>query len=184
MDDFHPDRLYARLDLFQALRQARATPPAGSDELLGRLLGKPDEPGAAAATVPAGGLDALIHEIVAPHIVKDTSAQDKPYLAAVDAAIAEQMRSLLHDPAFQSLEEAWRGLRWLISSLELDETLQLHLFDVTREELLADVVAAQGKVAQTGVYRALVDRWRNVPGGERWSALVGLITLRSSRMQT
>ena len=28
IDDFHPDRLYARLDLFQALRQARANPPA------------------------------------------------------------------------------------------------------------------------------------------------------------
>ena len=28
IDDFHPDRLYARLDLFQGLRQARANPPA------------------------------------------------------------------------------------------------------------------------------------------------------------
>ena len=176
IDDFHPDRLYARLDLFQALRQARAKPPAGSDELLSRLLGKPTEPSAApAAAAPASGLDALIHDIVAPHIVKDTAAQTKPYLAAVDAAIAEQMRTLLHDPAFQSLEAAWRGVQWLISSLELDENLQLHLFDVTREELLADVVAAQGKLAQTGLCRALVDRWRNVPGGEGWSALVGLI---------
>lgn len=174
IDDFHPDRLYARLDLFQGLRQARTSPTAGSDDLLGRLLGKPTEPSAAPAA-PASGLDALIRDIVAPHIVKDTSAETKPYLAAVDAAIAEQMRTLLHDPAFQSLEAAWRGVQRLTSSLELDEHLQLHLFDVTREELLADVVAAQGKVAQTGLYRALVDRWRNVPGGEGWSALVGLI---------
>jgi hypothetical protein len=28
VDDFHPDRLYARLDLFKALRQARANPPS------------------------------------------------------------------------------------------------------------------------------------------------------------
>jgi type VI secretion system protein ImpC len=175
IDDFHPDRLYDRLDLFETLRQARAKPPAGSDDLLGRLLGKPPESGAGPAAAPASGLDALIRDIVAPHIVKDTSAQTKPYLAAVDAAIAEQMRTLLHGPAFQSLEAAWRGVRWLISSLELDENLQLHLFDVTREELLADIVAAQGKLAQTGLYRALVDRWRNVAGGEGWSALVGLI---------
>jgi type VI secretion system protein ImpC len=175
IDDFHPDRLYDRLDLFETLRQARAKPPAGSDDLLGRLLGKPPESGAGATAAPASGLDALIRDIVAPHIVKDTSAQTTPYLAAVDAAIAEQMRTLLHGPAFQSLEAAWRGVRWLISSLELDENLQLHLFDVTREELLADIVAAQGKLAQTGLYRALVDRWRNVAGGEGWSALVGLI---------
>ena len=99
----------------------------------------------------------------------------------MDAAIEEQMRALLHAPAFQSLEAAWRGVQWLISSLELDENLQLHLFDVTREELLADIVGAQGKLAQTGVYRALVDRWRNVPGGEGWSSLVGLIDFGPSK---
>jgi type VI secretion system protein ImpC len=173
LDDFHPDRLYARLDLFQTLREARAKPPAGNDELLGRLLGKTAGPTSAAP--PARGLDALIRDVVAPHIVKDTSTQTELYRAAVDAAIAEQMRTLLHDRTFQSLEAAWRGVRWLISSLELDENLQLHLFDVTREELLADIVASQGKLAQTGVYRALVDRWRNVPGDDGWSALVGLI---------
>jgi type VI secretion system ImpC/EvpB family protein len=174
IDDFHPDQLYARLDLFQALRQARTSPPAGTDDLLGRLLGKPAEPSAASNAAPASGIDALIRDIVAPHIVKDTSARTVPHLAAVDTAIAEQMRELLHAPAFQSLEAAWRGVRWLIGSLELDENLQLHLFDVTREELVADVVAAQGKLAQTGLYRALVDRWRNVPGSEGWSALVAL----------
>jgi len=174
IDDFHPDRLYARLDLFKALREARTRPPASSDDLLGRLLGKPAESGAPPAASP-GGLTGLIRDIVAPHIVKDTSAQTETYVAAVDAAIAQQMRALLHAPAFQSIEAAWRGVRWLVSSLELDEQLQLHLFDVTREELLADIVAAQGTLAQTGVYRAVVDRSRNVPGGERWSALVGLM---------
>ena len=92
----------------------------------------------------------------------------------MDAAIAEQMRTLLHDPAFQSLEAAWRGVRWLISSLELDENLQLHLFDVTRDELLGDVVAAQGRIAQTGLYRTLVDRSRDVVDAQGWSALIGL----------
>ncbi len=176
IDDFHPDALYSRFELFDALRQARARPPAAAGDLLGSLLGKPVSPGASASAAPAAGIDAFIHGIVAPHIVADASAQTKPYLAAVDAAIAEQMRKLLHDPAFQRLESAWRGVQWLISSLELDENLQLHLFDVTRDELLADVVAAKGQLAQTGLYHALADRWRNVPGGERWSALVGLFS--------
>ena len=174
IDDFHPDRLYATLELFQALREARVRPPAVDDDLLGRLLGKPAESGAAPAA-PASGLNAFIRDIVAPHIVKDTSAQAATYVGAVDAAIAEQMRALLHAPPFQSMEAAWRGVRWLVSSLELDEHLQLHLFDVTREELLADVAAAQGLLAQTGVYRALVDRSRGVPGDEGWSALIALI---------
>jgi len=175
LEDFHPDALYARLDLFQALRDARSRPPAAAGELLGSLLGKPA--GAAApplAATPAAGIEAFIHGLVAPHIVKDDSAQTGAYLAAVDAATAEQMRQLLHEPGFQALEAAWRGVQWLISSLELDENLRLHLFDVSREELLAYVVAAQGQLAQTGLHRALVDRWRNVPGGEGWSLLAGL----------
>ena len=90
------------------------------------------------------------------------------------------MRTLLHAPAFQSLEAAWRGVQWLISSVELDENLQLHVFDVTREEVLTDIVEAQGTLTQTGLYRALVDRWRNVPGSHGWSVLAGLIDFGSS----
>ena len=174
IEDFHPDALYARFELFDALRQARARPPAAAGELLGSLLGQPAASAAPAAAPPATGIDAFIHRIVAPHIVPDTAAQTRSYTAAVDAAIAEQMRQLLHEPAFQRLEASWRGVQWLIANLELDEDLQLHLFDVGRDELLADVVAAQGQLAQTGLHLALADRWRNVPGGEGWSALAGL----------
>src|SRR5262245_26600385 len=174
IDDFHPDRLYARLALFRTLREARAAPPAEDDAQLERLLGKPEAPRAKPALAHSSGIDAIIRDAVAPHIVKDTSARTAAHLAAVDAATAEQMRALLHAEAFQALEAAWRGVRWLISGLELDENLQLHLFDVTRDELLADIVAAQGKLAQTGVYRAVVERSRGVPGGDRWAALVGL----------
>jgi type VI secretion system ImpC/EvpB family protein len=84
------------------------------------------------------------------------------------------MRKLLHDPAFQSREAAWRGIRWLISSLELDQSLQLHVFDVTRDELLGDVVAAQGRIAQMALHRTLVDALRGAPDAEGWSALIGL----------
>jgi type VI secretion system protein ImpC len=176
VDDFHPDRLYARLDVFNALRQARANSPAPGDDVLGRLLGKPAEPSAAPTPAPASGLDALIRNIVSPHVVKDTSAQTRLHVAGVDAAIAEQMRALLHNPRFQSLEAAWRGVRWLISSLELDEHLQLHLFDVTRDELLGDILAAQGQIAQTDLHGALVDR----SDPAEWSALIGLFNFGRS----
>ena len=180
IDDFHPDALYRRLELFQALRTARSKPAADGGDVLGRLIGKPSEAGVARAATPANPIDALIHQIVAPHIVKDTSAETAAYVSAVDAAIAEQMRALLHDPGFQSLEAAWRGVHWLISNLELDENLQLHLFDVTRDELIADIVASQGRLAETGLHGALVDRWRNVPGSQGWSALIGLLSFGPS----
>jgi type VI secretion system ImpC/EvpB family protein len=174
IDDFHPDQLYAHLDGFQALRKRRTSAPPDAGEDLDRLLGRTPKPDAPPPPAPAAGLDALIRNVVAPHIVKDTSAQTQAHLSAVDSIIAEQMRALLHDAAFQSLEATWRGVHWLVSNLELDEQLQVHLFDVSREELIADIVAAQGQLTQTGVYQALVARWRNVPGGQGWSALIGL----------
>lgn len=173
LDDFHPDALYRRLPVFDALRQARAKPPAEAAGLLGSLLGAGAPAAARPAAAPASGIDALLQRVVAPHIVPDTRAETAAYLKAVDSAIAEQMRTLLHGPAFQALEAAWRGVQWLIGSLELDEGLQLHLFDVSREELLADVVASQGRLAETGLHRALADRWRGVPGGEPWHLLAG-----------
>ena len=225
LDDFHPDALLNRLDLFQSLRELRqrlmnpatfaaaaaelqqpglSAGPAGAanpgaaassatsaataaqgDGLLSQLLG--GNPVAAAAPAPASpaqvaasGIDALIRQIVAPHIVPNIAPQQTSLLVSVDAAISEQMRTMLHAPAFQAMESAWRGVQWLISSLELDEDLQLHLFDVSRDELLADVVAAQGQLAQTGLHRALADRWRNQPGGESWTVLVGLYSFGPS----
>ncbi|MFO1272941.1 MAG: type VI secretion system contractile sheath large subunit [Rubrivivax sp.] len=174
LEDFHPDSLHARLPLFQALREARTRGPASGSDLLGQLLGGSAAAAAPAAAGGAEGLDALIRRVVAPHIVPDTAAATRSYLAAVDAASTEQMRRLLHDRAFQALEAAWRGVAWLVASLELGEDLELHLFDVRREELLADVVAAQGQLARTGLHRALADRWRNVPGAHGWSLLAGL----------
>lgn len=184
IDDFHPDQLFTRLELFQTLQQSRAHPPVGSptgDDLV-RLLGKPAAASAAPAAAGAPGIDALIQHIVAPHVVKEASAETKGHLAAVDAAMAEGMRAVLHDPAFQSLESAWRGVHWLMSNLELDGPLSLHVLDVTREELLGDVVAAEGKLAQTGLCRAVVDRWRNEPGGRGWSLLVGLFDFGPSHV--
>jgi type VI secretion system protein ImpC len=176
LDDFHPDALYQRLPLFDALRHSRTRPPEQAADLLGALLGQgaPSAAGAPRSAAPATGIEALLQRVVAPHIVPDTRAQTQAYLSAVDSAIAEQMRALLHDPAFQALEAAWRGVQWLIGSLELGDDLQLHLFDASRDELLADVVASQGRLAETELHRALADRWRGVPGGEPWHLLAGL----------
>ena len=219
LEDFHPDSLYARLDVFRALREMRqrlsdparfaqaaaelgqggaavpnlapaAAAAAGSADagLLAQLLGgNPVAQSASGAAAPAAAptsaaasIDALIRRIVAPHIVPDIAPQQASLIRSVDAAVTDQMRALLHAPAFQQLESAWRGVQWLISSLELDEQLQLHLFDISREELLDDVVAAQGRIDQTGVYKALVDRWRNQPGGQGWSLIAGLYSFGPS----
>ncbi len=172
----------AELGSAAATTPSTAAPAAADsgDLLAGLLGGRPAGLSAAAATTPspaaagAAGVDAFIRSVIAPHIQPDHRQQQAALVASVDSATAAEMRAVLHAPSFQALESAWRGLQWLISSLELDETLELHLFDVARDELTADIVASQGRLAETGLHRALADRWRKLPGAQAWTVIAGL----------
>jgi len=183
LDDFHPDRLYGHA-LFQGFREARrrvqdgasfAHAAAGDAETFARLLG-----GVASAAPQRrddGSVEAqvraLIREAVAPHIVPDAPPHQALYVAAVDAAIGEQMRAILQEPQFKALEALWRGLYWLASNLETDEQLQLCILDVSRAELSADRLRAEGKVESSGLYRLLVEQVEDTTDDERWSLIVG-----------
>ncbi len=173
-DELRSDGL-ARTSLGEGPPDTAASGDAEKDaSTLQRLLGR------TSATLPtpvqpsAGSVDALVRDIVAPHIVPDRSALQEPYTAAVDAALGERMRQLLHAPIFSALEGAWRGVQWLVSRLELNDDLQLHLLDVSRDELQADLAAAQGDLSRSGLFRLLGATGNDAPNGPHWSLLVGL----------
>lgn len=201
LDDFHPDALYQQLEIFQTLRRTRARllDPAGfaqaaaelaplpvtapvqpgpavtrenEADLLGRLLGK--APAAARTPPVAAGVAAiqsLLQAVVQPHIVHSDSRQPV-WVAAVDAAIGEQLRAILHQPAFQALEAAWRGVHELVVNNDSD-AVQIFLLDVTREELLADLRAASGDPKATSLHQLLIERGVQMPDGQPWAALIG-----------
>ncbi|MCB1920710.1 MAG: type VI secretion system contractile sheath large subunit [Candidatus Competibacteraceae bacterium] len=201
LDDFHPDALYQRLEMFQALRRTRArllnpasfaqavaeltlSPPAGTvqtepapvegeTELLERLLGQaPTQPVAARpADAGAAAIQSLVQAIVQPHIVH-TDARQPAWVAAVDATIGDQLRTILHQPAFQALEATWRSVQGLIANLDSD-AVRVSLLDVTRQELLTDLRSAGGDPKATSLYTLLVDQGARMPNGLSWPLLVG-----------
>ena len=137
-----------------------------------RLLGRSpaDQPTVSQAAPHAavlGSVDALIRRIVAPHIVQAADPQLPQLLSAVDIALSDTMRRVLHDPAFQEVEAAWRGIRWLVSSLELGEELELHLLHISRAQL------SKGAAPESDLFRRLVDRDARTMGGLQFSALIG-----------
>ena len=206
LEDFHPDALYQRLDLFRTFRELRqrlqypatftaaaaemkarwgidlleptvpvpaAAPAEAEDEaaLLERLLGRRPA-GLPRETLPID-IAAFLKQIVEPYITPAHEPQQQAFIAVIDALIGEAMRTVLHHPAFQALEAAWRGVHWLVTRLETGEALQLYLLDATRQELAADMAAAAGDLAACGLYRRLVDQSGGAPGGEPWSLLAG-----------
>jgi len=199
LDDFHPDHLFRELPLFRELRATRArlqdpktfaeaaaalrTPtaaapaaaPAKAEDdagMLDRLLGGKAAGPAPAAAPAADALQSLIRRVVAPHIVPDAPPFQAQYVQSIESAIAEQMRAVLHHPAFQRLEAAWRSAHLLATGLETGEQVKLFLLDVSREELAADLAAA-GHPERTLLYRRLVEQGTRAVGGEPWSVIVG-----------
>jgi type VI secretion system protein ImpC len=155
------------------------TTPAQSEsdsETIARLLGKP-----ATATPDAGArqraqtaVSELIKRAVEPHVESERPSRAGVYLTAIEEAVAEHMRSLLHAPAFQALESAWLSLHQLVSNLETDEELQVHVLDISRPEIESDLASAGGNLKASGLYRLLVERTGpGTPGGEPWSLLLG-----------
>lgn len=192
LDDFHPDRLLRQLELFRSLRDTRARLQDPSrfaeakaelgltERLLGRLSGG-GEAAAARAAAGASDIDAFVRGLIAPYVVADTTAPQRAQAtAAVDTAIGELLRSVLHAPAFQTLEAQWRGVRWLLDNLEIDDQLQIHLLDITRAELLADAQKMHADPQSSALRRRLAEGPAAGGDATRWSSCVALFDVGPS----
>ncbi|MEA3277300.1 MAG: type VI secretion system contractile sheath large subunit [Pseudomonadota bacterium] len=156
----------------------RATQLEESDaEAIERLLGRPTSsaPGTPSDRYDKGPavVSKLIRRIVAPHMLTEQSGHREVYLQTVDAVVGERMRTILHAPEFQSVESSWRSVYGLVAGLETDESLQIHLLDLSKQELAVDLAAAREDLSASGLYRDLIETGPGMPDGEPWSLLVG-----------
>jgi len=67
---------------------------------------------------------------------KPTPAALRSVAAQAEAAVAPMLRAVLHDPRFQELESAWRGLRLLVRSVDFRAGCRLHVIPASRKDLL------------------------------------------------
>lgn len=161
----------------EAPPSAPAKPADDDAALLERLLGQPSPLGATTGRGrPADNtppfLQRLIDESIAPYLAPKADPQQGVYLAAVDSATADQMRAVLHDPSFQTLEATWRSLRRLISNIEDDGQIQVELLDVTAEELRSEVPTNDEQVRQWNLYRRLSNDSSQAVGATPWSIVI------------
>ncbi|HJY77124.1 MAG TPA: type VI secretion system contractile sheath large subunit [Burkholderiales bacterium] len=155
LEDFHPDTLYRRLPLFQELRSTRLEPDT---QTFARLLGgtPPAAPRAQGGPAAHPYVQALLREAVQAHIVPDAPAHQAVYTAAIDAATADAMRVILRHPQFKALEALWRGVHWLVSNLETDGELELHILDASRAELASNFEAFRENITSSGPWSLVI----------------------------
>ncbi|MDX2023889.1 MAG: type VI secretion system contractile sheath large subunit [Deltaproteobacteria bacterium] len=167
LDDFAPDELLRRVPVLMDLQRTRAellnpatfaataarlglaqttaaqpTPPAPTSLFAGLLGGEVAKPSIPPAPSPSG-LDAVLARAVAPHIVPAADPQQKSLVSVVDQNLADALRSVLHTPAFASVEAAWRGLQRVVEAFSGDPSVELWVASAPPEVLLADAVKLQ-----------------------------------------
>jgi type VI secretion system ImpB/VipA family protein len=205
MDDFHPDQIVENVELFSSLRDLRrnlgtkagfdraakevlswsgesALPPlprkaAGSsvatDRKLSdfaRLTGRPSSADAAEQSV-----EALMRRLVGPLVQPEKDARADRLIARVDEALSLSMRRILHHPDFQAAEAMWRGLEFLVRRIETGARMEIVLYDVSAEELSADI-AASDRLETSGLYGMLVEQPALDAHQGALSAVIGLYT--------
>jgi len=136
--------------------------------LLGRPPSAPPSPPAAAGT--GAVLDRWLRDLVAPHVKPDTVAPQRAVVEAIDQALTALMRRVLHDPALQALEAAWRGVDRLVRGLDLGAELQLWLLDASAGELRQDLQAHRADLGASALHRQLHPA--DGADARRWGLLV------------
>jgi len=203
MDDFHPDQLAANVEVFASLLSLRknlnnrATFERASRTVLSWTGEKPlprhrrRAAGAAIATdrklsdfarltgrtsradAAETAADDLVRRLVGPFIVPKRDAKQDALVARVDEALSAAMRQILHHPDFQTAEALWRGVEFLVRRIETGATMEIVLYDVSAEELAADL-AATDELADTGLYAMLVEKPAMDAHQGPLSAVIGL----------
>src|SRR6185436_11569850 len=56
-------------------------------------------------------------------------------IAELDRKLSEQVNHILHHDEFQSVESAWRGLHYLVTNTESDESLKIRVMNISKAEV-------------------------------------------------
>ncbi len=187
VDDFHPDQLVENVELFEALldlrrnlgsrggfdraakevlswggeaplppppRRARGAAVATDRKLsdFARLVGRP-----ATAEREERSVEEWMRRLVGPFVQPARDARQEQLVARVDEALSAAMRRVLHHPDFQAAEAQWRGVEFLVRRIETGARMEIVLYDVSAEELAADL-AATDTLEETGLYGMLVEQ--------------------------
>jgi type VI secretion system protein ImpC len=164
LEDFHPDRLFQRLEMADTT-EPESEPPAASPQAdIAALL----RPTSLLEQIAEGGdpFEQYVKELARAHSAPQKKSADPT------AALSERINGLLHHPRFQTLESAWRGLDFAIRQMD-DLIARVHIAQFSKEDLAIDL--ASDNLRATRLYAILHSR--------RWTAAIGLHSFDESEIE-
>jgi type VI secretion system protein ImpC len=118
---------------------------------------------------------------LAQHALEKTTLISTDVVESINAMIAEidkkmsaQINAIVHNPDFQALESAWRGLHHLVNNTETDEMLKIRVMNISKKDLHKTLRKFKGVAwDQSPIFKKLYEEEFGQLGGEPYGCLVG-----------
>jgi type VI secretion system protein ImpC len=95
-------------------------------------------------------------------------------IRAIDATLTTQVNEIMHHEDFQQLEQAWRGLHYLVNNTETDEYLKIKVFNCSKKELGRTLKKFRGTAwDQSPIFKRVYEEEYGQLGGEPFGVLIG-----------
>jgi type VI secretion system protein ImpC len=176
LEDFHPDRIFQSVPVFQDLDRhlqtaapppASAPPPAAasarapsSGSLLDQMLEEQDPESAPPVDLhDAEDLAGFIKRVTKGHLEPRPDPSKQQRAAQREALASKLLQGILHHPRMQALEAAWRAVFMLIRGLDTDSNLQVYLLDITLPELVSEMNTVQKELRRKGPWALIAGNY-------------------------
>src|SRR5580698_105810 len=118
------------------------------------------------------GVEVLIGELLKP--AHASERVDKSLLdgliAVLDAKISAQVNEVMHEPSFQKMESAWRGLKFVVDRTDFRENIRVEVLNLSKSDLLTDFEDAP-EVTKSGLYKIVYSAEYGQFGGKPYGAV-------------
>ncbi len=95
-------------------------------------------------------------------------------IAEIDKRLSGQINAIMHHEDFQRLESTWRGLHYLVTNTETDETLKIRILNVSRKEIGKTIKKFKGAAwDQSPLFKKIYESEYGTLGGEPYGCLIG-----------
>jgi type VI secretion system protein ImpC len=104
----------------------------------------------------------------------DAVTNIKAIIAELDRKLSDQVNEVIHQPDFQELESAWRGLHYLVNNSETDSMLKIRVINISKKELGKTLQRFKGAAwDQSPIFKKVYEAEFGQLGGEPFGCLVG-----------
>ena len=140
------------------------------DQILGETKITPHDEG---YDVARRGIAAFIGELMKPtrQDEKINNAIVDQMMAEIDRKLSAQLDAILHSQEVQSLEAAWRGLRFTVDRTDFRQNTKIEILSASKDELLTDFEDSP-EIVKSGLYKHIYTAEFGQFGGQPVAAMI------------